>query len=71
MPLIPHCRGGREEKGAGDHGEHEGEAEEEERVARHGGSVPGAKGPLVGAGTEFVGWEGGHGGAAGTFVDEG
>ena len=60
MVLVSERCGGREEEGAGYHGDDEGEAEEEEGVALHGVAVPGTDGVLVGAGAEFVGLEGWH-----------
>ena len=60
MVLVSERCGGREEEGAGDDGDHEGEAEEEEGGARCGGAVPGAEGVLVGGGAEFFGGEGWH-----------
>ena len=60
MVLVSERCGGREEEGPGDHGDEEGETEEEEGGPREGVAVPGSDGVLVGEGAEFFGGEGWH-----------
>lgn len=62
MSLVPERRGGREEEGAGDHGEDEGEAEEQEGVALQRGAIGGSEGGVVRRGAEFLGLEDRHAG---------
>lgn len=66
VTLVAQGGGGGEEKGAGHHGEDEGEAEEQEGVALHARAVLGReavpKGEAGGRGGEvFAGGEDGHG----------
>lgn len=60
MVLVSERGGGREEEGPGNHGDEEGETEEEEGGAGEGVAVPGSDGVLVGEGAELFGGEGWH-----------
>lgn len=68
MPLVAQRRRRGQEEGAGDHGEDEREAEEEERVPVHSGAVRGPETVLQGerdgggGGAELAGRECRHGG---------
>lgn len=57
MALVPERSGGRQEKGSGDHGGDEGEAEQEEGMALEAGAVAGCDAVGEGEGSGVGGAE--------------